>query len=241
MKRESRDNVFATNLRKVMKESKVTHEALAKVVEVTRAAIGQYCDGSSEPKFDKLRKIADYFKVSIDYLLGLIDTPSTNPKIKEIHDFLGLSEKAIKALRESRLTYNKKAAERVEAKLIEELKEFETKLEYHSLQDLLKGLKTPQKIERYKAATNTIPCIEILLRQQANDERLRVIDYLLDYFNFEEQDFVTQALYPIPDFVTGKERKADMITGEQMTFVLLSRIQNALIGLKKELKSEGNK
>ena len=38
------------------------------------------------PKIETLQKVADYFQVSADYLLGRTDNPSTNPKEIDIKD-----------------------------------------------------------------------------------------------------------------------------------------------------------
>lgn len=43
-------------------------------------------------------KIAQYFNVSTDYLLGLTDAPTTNADLRYICDYTGLEEKTIKIL-----------------------------------------------------------------------------------------------------------------------------------------------
>ncbi len=61
-------------------------QALCEEKGITFAALERSCDLSngsirrwekSIPSIDKLEKIADYFKVSTDYLLGRTDNPST--------------------------------------------------------------------------------------------------------------------------------------------------------------------
>ena len=46
----------------------------------------------------RIRKIAEYFEVSADWLLGLADTPTTNPYQRAAFDALGLSYKAVRYL-----------------------------------------------------------------------------------------------------------------------------------------------
>lgn len=43
---------------------------LAKALSVSQAALSGYETGKYEPDFDTLKKIADYFSVSVDYVLG---------------------------------------------------------------------------------------------------------------------------------------------------------------------------
>lgn len=70
---------FPSALRILMKERGKTQENIAKAVEKTRQTISQYVNGVSEPGYDVLVKIADYFDVSIDYLLGRTKDPCRSP------------------------------------------------------------------------------------------------------------------------------------------------------------------
>ncbi|MCH5158636.1 MAG: helix-turn-helix transcriptional regulator [Clostridiales bacterium] len=89
---------FATRLRKLMKDAKATQQDLAVAVGTTRQAISQYADGSVQPNIEKLFKIANYFKVSADYLLGWVDVKSNDIDIQAIHYKTGLSEESISSL-----------------------------------------------------------------------------------------------------------------------------------------------
>ena len=40
--------------------------------------ISYYENGKREPSIEELKRIADYFNVSVDYLLGLTDNPKRN-------------------------------------------------------------------------------------------------------------------------------------------------------------------
>lgn len=49
----------------------LTQEDLGNVLNVQKAAISKYENGRAEPSVDILRKMAAFFKVSSDYLLGI--------------------------------------------------------------------------------------------------------------------------------------------------------------------------
>lgn len=93
------DGIFATRLRELMKCAKATQQDVAAAVGTTRQAISQYADGSVQPNIEKLYKIAEYFSVSADYLLGIADVTASDVDDKAINKMLGLSEKAIAALK----------------------------------------------------------------------------------------------------------------------------------------------
>lgn len=87
---------FPVALRTLMGEKPVSQEVLAKVTEKTRQTVSQYVNGISEPGYDTLIKIADYFDVSVDYLLGRTKDRRRDPTV---YDKIGLSEESITILR----------------------------------------------------------------------------------------------------------------------------------------------
>lgn len=87
---------FATNLRNLMNEHGTSQIQLAQSINKTRQTVSQYTNGISEPGYETLGKIADYFDVSVDFLLGRTGDPSRHPCAV---DDLGLSAKAIDYIR----------------------------------------------------------------------------------------------------------------------------------------------
>lgn len=79
---------FPAAMRKLMEDKGVTQNALADYIGKTRQAVSYYCDGSSSPDWETLAKIAEFFDVSTDYLVGRTDEPSRAPCAV---DQLGLS------------------------------------------------------------------------------------------------------------------------------------------------------
>ena len=66
-------NIFVIRLNKLIKENKITKYRLAKELNVSKQTVLLWCDGINEPKISYLQKLAIYFDVSADYLLGLED------------------------------------------------------------------------------------------------------------------------------------------------------------------------
>jgi len=90
-------NPFPTRLRELMEKRKpeVTQVILAKAIGVTRQAISQWKDGATAPDIYSLGKMADYFKVSTDYLICRTDIKSPDIDIRGIYEKTGLSDKSI--------------------------------------------------------------------------------------------------------------------------------------------------
>ena len=89
------DSYPAKRIRELLQENKVTQIELSKATGTSRQAISQYADGTIIPNCDKLKAIANYFDVSTDYLLGLVNSKARNISYYEISKALGISDKAI--------------------------------------------------------------------------------------------------------------------------------------------------
>ena len=62
--------MFAKRLRELRKEFKLTQKQLSDIIGISDRTIGYYETGDRFPNEDILKKFADYFDVSVDYLLG---------------------------------------------------------------------------------------------------------------------------------------------------------------------------
>ncbi|MEF9839860.1 MAG: helix-turn-helix transcriptional regulator [Lachnospiraceae bacterium] len=60
---------FATTLKNLREEKKLTQAALAKELKVSRPTIAGYETRNRQPDFERLQRISQYFDVSIDYLI----------------------------------------------------------------------------------------------------------------------------------------------------------------------------
>ncbi|RHM97147.1 helix-turn-helix domain-containing protein [Dielma fastidiosa] len=57
------------NFEKLLAENNVTAYRVAKDTGISTATLSQWKHNQSKPKLDKLKILADYFKVQIDYFL----------------------------------------------------------------------------------------------------------------------------------------------------------------------------
>lgn len=62
--------MFPDRLAKLRTERKKTHQDMADMLGITRQAYSHYENGKREPDYSTLGRLASYFEVSIDYLLG---------------------------------------------------------------------------------------------------------------------------------------------------------------------------
>lgn len=62
---------FGDLLRGLLEEREISQKQLAKDLNIAPSTIGYYIRNTREPDFDSVRRIAAYFGVSADYLLGM--------------------------------------------------------------------------------------------------------------------------------------------------------------------------
>lgn len=67
---------FPERLVSLRKEHKLTQKELARELDLSEVGIQNYEGGRRKPAFDVLIALADYFDVSLDYLVGRSDDPA---------------------------------------------------------------------------------------------------------------------------------------------------------------------
>ena len=85
-------NRINTLLAEQGKKQKELSEYLGGIPENT---ISYFCSGKRIPNTSQIKKIADFFNTSSDYLLGIVDNPSTDVRHIELTELTGLDENAI--------------------------------------------------------------------------------------------------------------------------------------------------
>ncbi len=66
-------SIFSIRLRKLRTERKLSMKQLAQQINATDGAVSNWENGVNEPKISYLIRLAKFFNVSSDYLLGLED------------------------------------------------------------------------------------------------------------------------------------------------------------------------
>jgi transcriptional regulator with XRE-family HTH domain len=88
---------FGDRISHLRETAKLTQEELANRLGITRAALSHYETGRREPDYETLVKFADFFEVSLDYLVGRTDKPDQvlDENFTEFLDSLELSDENI--------------------------------------------------------------------------------------------------------------------------------------------------
>lgn len=71
-------STFGSRLRNLREDSNLTQTELANIFKVTPPSISQYEKDVRSPDYSLLIKIADFFNVSVDYLLGRTNVREIN-------------------------------------------------------------------------------------------------------------------------------------------------------------------
>jgi len=95
---------FPTILRKLLDEKNISQAKLAEIIGVERQAISYYTLGVTLPNIEKLEKMADYFEVTTEYLLGR--SPYKTSENDAIGKELKLSDGAIQTLKNATFDVN---------------------------------------------------------------------------------------------------------------------------------------
>lgn len=76
--------MFFERLKYLMKENNVTFAQLERTLGFSNGSMARW--EKSSPSVEKVQKVADYFNVSVDYLLGRTDNPKSivSPQILRI-------------------------------------------------------------------------------------------------------------------------------------------------------------
>ena len=67
-----------TRIKELRQQNNLTQVRLAMDLNISQNTLSRYETGEREASYETLKLIADYFDVSIDYLLHLTDNPKRN-------------------------------------------------------------------------------------------------------------------------------------------------------------------
>ncbi|MEK3883538.1 helix-turn-helix domain-containing protein [Paenibacillus sp. PL2-23] len=79
------------------KKRGMNQETLAGLLGITRASLSHYETNRREPDYELLSRIADFFHVSLDYLMGrsMNPTASVNPHVSEFLSRVELADESV--------------------------------------------------------------------------------------------------------------------------------------------------
>lgn len=101
--------MFSQQIKSLRKKNKLSQAELAKQLKVTQQAIGKWETGKSTPDTDTLKRLAEFFKTSVDFLLGIENTvPENNIPFEVEYDDSGFGIPVIGTVRAgyNSLAYN---------------------------------------------------------------------------------------------------------------------------------------
>ena len=67
--------LFKERLKQLRTERRITQKEMGDYLKISTRAYQYYEEGKRYPDFEGLIALADYFQVSLDYLVGRSDTP----------------------------------------------------------------------------------------------------------------------------------------------------------------------
>lgn len=89
--------MLSQRLKQLRSENNLTQAQLADILGIAKTTLAAYEQGKSEPNIELLIKMADYFCVTVDYLIG--KTNCIHEEYQPISDILGIDEKTIDILK----------------------------------------------------------------------------------------------------------------------------------------------
>lgn len=86
--------MLGSRLTELRKKHKHTQESISKKLKIPRSTYSNYEAGKREPDFDTAERIAEFFDVTVDYLIGRTDDPKgvLSQDARAIIDVLDLAE-----------------------------------------------------------------------------------------------------------------------------------------------------
>jgi len=98
------EKVLGGRLKELRANKRISLGKLAEAVRISASNLADYENDAKNPTVDRLRRIAEFYGVSLDYLAGTTEIKSVDLSTRAICDATGLSEYAV-----NMLTITKKA------------------------------------------------------------------------------------------------------------------------------------
>lgn len=73
--------MIGKRLKELRKQNKKTQDEVADRLKISRARYSHYENDRHEPDTELIRKIADMYQTTVDYIMGLTDSPSPQESV----------------------------------------------------------------------------------------------------------------------------------------------------------------
>ena len=173
---------FDAILKKLRKDRNATQKEVSQAIGADQQTLRRYESGERKPDTEMLLRIAKYYNVSADYLLGLSENSTVEPDMKAAVKCTGLSQKAIEGLQDH-LTAE---LEQLDRRITEPL---ETLLCSDRFYDILLQLRILQNTSAQFNDTDDIKRIDLddkcdMLRYRVS----KIMERIIDEFDRREND-----------------------------------------------------
>lgn len=203
--------IFADRLVELRESRGISQQVLADDLEITRQSLSLYETAKRTINIDLLVKIAKYFNVSTDYLLGLNDNATTDIELKAVCDYTGLSEEASHLLN---LLNQVKQLDIIDFQppIIDIINSFFKEIDenYYCLFTLRKAININIKDDDEKLIIETIKSIST---SNINSQLLSGRDYR-DFLMQKCNEQFKKLVYNVMDSMSGDFSKADYVVKE---------------------------
>ena len=124
--------MFYENFKRLCSERGTTPTAVAKAMGISTSMTANWKKGGV-PRADTLQKVADYFGVSVSYLLGVVDDPSVALSTQAISNLTASVQQVVDELDKKKkpvLGLNPKLSSLIDSMSEDELKDLEKYAEF---------------------------------------------------------------------------------------------------------------
>jgi len=92
--------MFGDRLKELRQQKNLTQEELARKMGISRGTYAHYEINKRQPDYEMLQKFADFYDVTVDYLLGRTDNPENKSTVTVAGQSISLSPDELRVFKE---------------------------------------------------------------------------------------------------------------------------------------------
>lgn len=96
--------IFSYRISDLITDSDKTLREISKETNIPASSLSGYQNGKAEPQLSAIIKLANYFNVTTDYLLGRTEVPTIDATTRAVCDYTGLSQDVVERLHQELLS-----------------------------------------------------------------------------------------------------------------------------------------